>query len=406
MAVIRCGESPKDCGTFSAATTEYPLYLEIPIGVNASGNCYVSYTTYSTHELTKKIKVNIGGLFSFAIPYKVKVVKPETQSAAYEWSLAPFKIGVRSTLSMKYNSEGHLIATLKDITSTVLGTAGDVGYSFYAPLCMGGDFGFAMDVSTSAAVSTSDGGWKKCFGGWWSGARYCDGNSCYAGCTSYIFNKWTGVGAKYQHNGNNTVRKDGSVSWDLGKVRPGTSPLVFVHARSILGNCSNARFEQNGVQMSGTYSLPPLSICPPTVNHIEMERDICKEKVFASMSVHIPQMGVSGMTLHVQYVSAGSESEALASGAWLDKIVPDVKENSDVSITIDDALIPDTNYFFKLSLSNGDISSDELMVCGNRTPYIPNRACVVPLLSEAECAALVAGDCLAELTEDNMERCC
>ena len=85
-------------------------------------------------------------------------------------------------------------------------------------------------------------------------------------------------------------------------------------------------------------------------------------------------------------------------------------ENTDISIPLASygvSLVPNTNYYFKMSLTNGEVESDAVMACDNRTLFIPPANCVVPELSESECELLALGECLKEFEKySDMEVCC
>lgn len=411
--IIRCGEEPGGCGKFSDAVAEYDIQMAIPFGTGSiSGTCYVSTSfPVSVPQLQATWDKTVDlGLIKLNIPTLKFTPKTYMVEGGYNsaWSLSPFFLGMRSKLVLSYGKNGHLYATLKSPVSTVLDATGSYTNSFSAPFCTAGDFGYGI-VATLSPYRPADSfsGWHKCMGGWWSGARYCAGNSCYAGCTTYRTAVWNDVGTKYAHTGAHPTRVDGDQTWDLGEIDDPANYNVFIYGRAVRGQCANAVFDAaSGAMVAKNYPIPPMSICPPSLNSVEMTRDICRSTVNATLNIHIPELGTGSATLHAQYVAANSENEALSSGSWTDKIVPNVAENSNISVSFDEPFIPDTTYYFKISLESGANASDELLICNQKTLYMPRPTCVVPLLTATECETITAGECIEELTEERMEKCC
>ena len=152
-----------------------------------------------------------------------------------------------------------------------------------------------------------------------------------------------------------------------------------------------------------------MSICPPTLNSIEMTRDICESTVNAIMNIHIPELGTSGISLKILYEAVNSEA------AWDDGVagtvsIDNVPENTDITVNLANYgvhLVPNTVYYFKMYLTNGEVQSDSVMVCDNRTLCIPPVNCIVPEFSEEDCETLIIGDCIPEFESDaDMEDCC
>lgn len=411
MAIIHCGGKPGGCGRFSDAVSEHDIEMAIPIGTGSrSGNCYVG--TRDVRMTLRRLKVNWtmnGGIFPIpTITTTTNTYLIKGVGHNYPWALIPFFMGVKAKLVLSYNSKGHLIATLKNIRSTVLDGNGSMTHQGRFPYCTAGDFGFAL-VATLSPYRPADrySGWNKCFGGWWSGARSCNGSTCYAGCTYYRTAVWNDFGSKYSHSGSHPTRRDNDFSWDLGVVSNPDNYNVFLYGRAIRGNCNNARFDaRDGASIANNFPVPPMNICPPTIDEISMTRDICESKVFTNVTLTIPELGVNGVDLYLSWAAAETEAEALAQPQWQTKIIEDVAENTTIEVPIDSPLIPNTKYYFKAYLTNGSVSSDTVVSCGDKSLYMPASSCAVPLLTTGECEALMSGDCLPELTEADEEVCC
>lgn len=410
--IIPCGGTPGECGKFSDAVAEHDIEMAIPIGTGTrSGTCYVGTRDVAVTVPSLQIQWNNTGIPGIYIPvlkYDTKQYIIRGSGTNYAWYLVPFYMGVKAKLVLSYNNQGHLIATLKNIRSAVLDANGSMTRQGTYPYCTAGDFGFALVATLSPyRPSESYGGWNKCFGGWWSGAQSCNGSSCYAGCTYYRTAVWNDFGAKYSHSGAHPTRRDNDYSWDLGVVENPDNYNVFLYGRAVRGNCASARFDaRDGAVVANNYPVPPMNICPPTIDKVEMERDICESKVYADLTITMPELGVNGVDLYLGWVAADTEQEALSHQTWQTKIVEDVVENTTIKVSIDASLIPNTTYFFKAYLSNGALSSDTILSCYNKTLYMPASSCAVPLLTPEECEDLVSGECLAELTEKDEEVCC
>lgn len=394
MAVIHCGEAPGDCGSFADSGEVKDIFFTTSTGnpvllaaAGASGICYTVYDPAAGHY--------VGSLNGTV------------------WHLYPFHIEARGRVEFSYNAAGELIVTILDLASTLTGSAGDIGRAFQAPLYMCGDFSLALSVSTSNSVPSA--GWNTCFGGWWSacitGGSACTvdavGNPC--GGTMYWWNRWDAFGTPYEHHGNTPTRRNTSVSFNVGKVTAGQP--IFVWARAARGGCGAGYFSpaDGGAVQCLVYVAPPMSICPPTLNSIEMTRDICQSTVDAVLDVHIPELGTTGVSLNILYEACNSEAE-WSDGAAGTVSIPNVQENSNLRIDLANygvVLVPNTNYYFKMYLTNGEVQSDSVMVCDNRTLFIPPVNCVVPEFTAEECETLIVGDCIDEFNSDSdMERCC
>lgn len=407
---LHCGEEPGECGKFSDAVAEHNIEMAIPIGTGSrSGNCYVGTPDISITIPTLKLNWDTNGLFPIpTITTATTTYLVQGQGQNYPWVLVPFFMGVRAKLVLSYNNQGHLIATLKDISSAILDAQGNMSRQGTYPYCTAGDFGFAL-VATLSPYRPADSysGWNKCFGGWWSGAQSCAENSCYAGCTYYRTAVWNDFGSKYAHTGAHPTRRDNDYSWDLGVIDDPNNYNVFLFGRAVRGNCATARFDtRDGTSIANNFPVPPMNICPPSIDAVEMTRDICESTVNAELTISIPELGMNGIDLYVGWVAANSESEALSHRTWQTKIIEDVTEKTTITVPLDSNLIPNTTYYFRAYLTNGAVSSDTVLSCNNKSLYMPAASCVVPMLSAEECEELISGECLVELTEEDEEVCC
>lgn len=391
--IIHCGETPGECGSFADSGEVKDIFFTTstgnPVLLAAAGASGVCYTVYDP----------AAGRYVGSLNGTV-------------WHLYPFHIEARGQVEFTYNSAGELILTIRNFSSTLTGSAGDIGRAFQAPLYMCGDFSLALAASTSNSVPGA--GWNTCIGGWWSacitGGASCTvdayGNPC--GGTMYWWNRWDAYGTPFEHHGNTPTRHNDGISFNVGKVTTGQP--IFVWARAARGGCGGYfSGADGGAVQCLVYTAPPISICPPTLNSIEMTRDICESTVDAILNIHIPELGVPGVSLNILYEACTSESQ------WSDSFagtvsVPNVPENSDIKVDLAQYgvnLVPNTVYYFKMYLTNGQVESDSVMVCDNRTLFIPPTSCVVPEFTEEECEILITGDCLDEFESDaDMEECC
>lgn len=405
MGVVHCGETPSaDCGTYSAATssTEFKFTTSNgnPILVNKSGVHGVCYGYYNASNdpyglIAHQLASNRGGNWNYGA-----------------FTLHPLHFEAKGRADISYNSAGELIVTLNDVISTLTGTNGDLGREFQAKYYPGGDTAIAMNVKlitagNNSAPANNDAGWNKCVGGWWGAAQYCAAGDCYAGGTLYWWNSWNRFGTPYEHHGKTPTRRNNGLIWNLGKVQNSQTQLIAIYARAARGGCGSAIFSpaDGGIQQCVLISIPPMNLCPPEINRLEHVRDICKETINTVINVTTPKLGIDGVNLVVMYEAINREQD------WDDakaatQTIANVPERSTFDVHINEHLIPNTNYFFKLYLEKDGRKSEEIMVCDQRTPYMPSATCSIPLLTKEECEVLAGGDCLKELTAKTAEECC
>lgn len=405
MGVVHCGETPSaDCGSYSAASSSTNFKFTTsngnPILVNAKGVHGVCYGYYNASN-------DPYGLIAYQLA--------STRGSGWNsgsYTLYPLHFEAKGRADVSYNSNGELIVTLNDVVSTLTGTDGDSGREFRAKYYPGGDTAIAMNVKlitagNASAPAEGDGGWNKCIGGWWGAAQYCAAGDCYAGGTLYWWNSWNRFGTPYEHHGNTPTRRNNGLSWNLGHVQNNQTQLIAIYARAARGSCGSAHFssQDGGVQQCVLISIPPMNICPPEINGLEHERDICEETINTVVNITTPTLGTDGVNLVIMYEAINSEDDWSDSKAATQTVI-NVAEDSTFDVTINEHLIPNTNYFFKFYLEKDGRKSEEIMVCDQWTPYMPSATCLVPLLTEEECETLSSGDCLDELTAETAEECC
>lgn len=393
------------CGTTSASSEtqkfSFTTSNKNPILLSKtehSGTCYTASQSYNASN-------DPLGLMATAL------AAAGQWSTAKTWALHPFHIEAKGNVHFSYNSNGELIVTLKDVISTLTGTAGDAGNAFQAYLYTGGYFSWAVNAklvtaSNPSAPGKGDSGWKKCMGGWWSAAPTANCTShCPGGGTLYWWNAWNKFGTAYEKHGNTPTRKDNNISWNLG-VPKSDSQVIALFARAARGNCSNAAFSSadGDAQQCIFFTIPAVNICPPELNSVVFERDICEERITATLNVTTPDNQME-TDLVVQYEAIDDPND------WEDRkakmqVFTNVASKSTFDVTLDESLIPNTTYCFRIYLQADGKKSDPVTLCGQPTPYIPPVTCMIPLFKETECETLKIGDCIDEFTDADMEECC
>ena len=121
MAVIHCGQEPGDCGSFADSGEVKDIFFTTstgnPVLLGARGVTGICYTVYD--------------------PAAGRYVGSMNGTV---WHLYPFHIEARGRVEFSYNAAGELIVTIQWLTSTLTGSAGDIGRAFQAPLYTCGDF--------------------------------------------------------------------------------------------------------------------------------------------------------------------------------------------------------------------------------------------------------------------------
>lgn len=417
-----------DCDAAAASEAIYPVEFlnskntKIPMGQQASGVCYSEQTVVTGHvDETRRVLV-FGEYNTICPPHgdvKVPVYtnvhynydKTEVQQIPHAWRLSGFNIEARGKMRVWWRDDGHLMVTITDLYSTLTGSDGDTGRAFWAPL-YSGNIGWALNAVASVGVpggvpGDGDGNWKFCLGGWWSagmlqcGTQCPDANGNPGGGTPYMWNNWSGTDAKFVQNGRTPGRMDGPIEWDLGEIEPSENLGVFLYARGVRGACGSQRFDPNmGARQAIAFAVPLPALCPPEITGVEMQRDICEEKVWADVKLDIPALGGNAnATLYIEY----APNDTFYGSTTVAKTV-----NASSSVTIEvGPLIPNIRYCFRAKLSNGKVESEWSSTICETALFMPRADWVVPLLTLEECEAMTEGDCIPEFTEDTpgLEEC-
>lgn len=408
-----------DCDAAAASEAIYPVEFinskntKIPMGSQSSGVCYTEETVV-TGQTSETRSVLVFGEYdtipgtSIKIPKYVNVTytkdQTETQQIPHAWRLSGFNVEAKGTMRVWWRDDGHLMVTIPEIYSTLTGSDGDKGVVFSAPL-YSGNIGWALNAIVSKGVpggvpTDNHPGWKFCMGGWWSALMSTCGVQCPdaygnpGGGTKYNWNKWTGEDAKFVQNGNTPGRKDYNLEWDLGEVEPDEGLGIYLYARGTRGACGSQYFDPNmGARQAIAFSVPLPALCPPELTGVEMERDICEEKVWADVRLHIPALGGNNSaTLYLEYAPNSSFSGSTV----LTKTV-----NADTNTTVRvEGLTPNVRYCFRAKLSTSKVESEWSETLCETALFMPRADWVVPLLDESECEAITEGDCIPEFTED------
>lgn len=408
-----------DCEAAAASEATYPVEFinakntKIPIGQQSGGVCYTQVTTPGTSTTQMRplfpgaSDIPIIGGFLSSIKVPVIVNTPgTTTNVAHPWRLSGFNVEAKGKMRVWWRDDGHLMVTVTDLYSTLTGENGDTGGVFSAPL-YSGPVGWAMTAGVSIGYpqgvpADNDPNWRFCLGGWWSALMSGCGTACPdaygnpGGGTMYRWNKWTGTDAKFVQNGNTPGRMDGPIEWDLGAVEPNEDLNIFLYARGVRGYCNSQRFDPNmGARQALAFAVPLPALCPPEITDIEMWRDICEEIVGANVKLSIPALGGGNTaTLTLEYSNDDF--------AHIERISQTVAAESTATIEIP-KLFPNTRYCFRAKLGTSKVESEWSETLCEQTLFLPRADWIVPPLTEEECEAMTAGDCIPELTEDTPE---
>lgn len=408
-----------DCDAAAASEAIYPVEFinakntKIPMGKDTSGVCYSQQTVVTGH-VTEDRNVLVFGQTQTLPGTNIKVPvytnvhydydKTEVQQVPHSWSLSGFNIEAKGKMRIWWREDGHLMVTVSDLYSTLTGSDGDVGRVFWANL-YSGPIGWALNAVASVGVpngvpADNNPNWRYCLGGWWSAymltcADQCpDASGQPGGGTPYMWNKWTGTDAKFVQNGNTPGRTDGPIEWDLGEVEPNENLGVFLYARGVRGYCGSQRFDPNmGARQAIAFAVPLPKLCPPEITGVEMQRDICEEKVWADVKLDIPALGGNkDATLYIEYAPNDNFTDS-------NTVAQTVNASTSVTVPIGN-IAPNTRYCFRAKLGNGRVESEWSETLCETSLFMPRSDWVVPMLTAEECEAMQAGDCIDEFTED------
>lgn len=415
-----------DCDAAAASEAIYPVEFinskgtNIPMGSDASGVCYSEQTVVTGH-VSETRKVLVFGQTQTLPGTNIKVPvyttvnynydKTAVQQIPHTWTLSGFNVEARGTMRVWWREDGHLMVTVSNLYSTLTGSDGDTGRAFWAPL-YSGPIGWALNPVVSVGVpngvpADNNPNWRFCLGGWWSayqldcGTLCPDANGNPGGGTPYLWNNWNGTDAKFVQNGRTPGRTDGPIEWDLGEVEPNENLGVFLYARGVRGYCGSQRFDPNmGARQAIAFAVPLPKLCPPELTGVEMQRDICEEKVWADVKLDIPALGGNTeANLTIEY----SPNENFANST---SVTQTVSASTSVVVPVG-PLVPNVRYCFRAKLSTNRVSSEWSETLCEVALFMPRSDWVVPLLSPEECEAMTEGDCIPEFTEDTpgLEEC-
>lgn len=342
----------------------------------------------------------------------------KTGEGRWSYQFSNFIINVEAKMDMTYrqvNGENHLIVRLYDIWSYLVGPSQNIDSGFYAGLYMGGNTSYALAATIRPfAPVDGDGSWRKCLGGWWSGAAIdpCSLGTCPpgeshappAGGTSYYWGRNRRFDSKFVHNGNNPARMDGPLEWDLGPVTDYDNTNVYIFGRMMTGGdnaCNGARFRGGTSYYGNAYKVPRINVCPPTLREITQGRDICHNCAITDFTFEPNDLlGIDEGTLVIEYVYNAS---SLSSVNWANAQVSYFIISKDQPIN---AHIPclesSSNYCWraKIVVSQGTFKGESEYTYGCfETLYIPAATWVVPDISEEECQLLSRGGYVEQYEE-------
>lgn len=413
-----------DCDAAAASEVTYPIEFinakgtRLPIGSESSGVCYTQTVVPGGTSTVLKPLINTGwkpldSLLSWIKVPSVVQNPDKVVTNNLPWALHTLNIEAKGEVKIWWAENGHLMVTIPSIHSTLTGTDGDTGYVLpYMMKLYTGPIGYALNAVVSPGIppgvpGDNDPGWKKCLGGWWSIGPVGCGTACPdqygnpAGGTPYWWNKWDGEDAKFVQNGNVPSRYDRNITWDLGEIEPQEGLGVYLYARVVRGYCGSQRFEpRDGARQALAFNVPLPALCPPELTGVEMERDICEEKVWAEVKITIPALGgQNSANLYLEYAPNDSFY-----GSQI--ISQTVVANTNVTVEVPN-LIPNVRYCFRAKLGNNRVESEWSEVHCETALFMPRADWVVPLLTPEECEVMTEGDCIPEFTEDTpgLEEC-
>lgn len=413
-----------DCDAAAASEVTYPIEFinakgtRLPIGSESSGVCYTQTTVPGGTSTVLKPAINTGiglidKLFSW-IKVPTVVQNPDkVVTNNMPWSLHSLNIEAKGDIKIWWRDDGHLMATIPAIHSTLTGTDGDTGYvlPYMMPLYTG-PIGYALNAVVSPGIPPgvppdNDPNWRFCLGGWWSAGVVGCGTACPdayrnpAGGTPYWWNKWDGEDAKFVTNGNVPSRWDRDITWDLGEIEPQEGLGLYLYARVVRGYCGSQRFEpRDGARQALGFNVPLPALCPPEITDVAMERDICEEKVWADITLDIPGLGGNAsVDLYLEYAPNDSFYGAQV-------VTKPVSAKTTVTVRVPN-LIPNVRYCFRAKLGTRRVESEWTDTFCETALFMPRADWVVPLLTLEECEAMTEGDCIPEFTENTpgLEEC-
>ena len=336
----------------------------------------------------------------------------------WSYQFSPFNINVEAKMDMFYRNVGgrnHLIVRLYDIWSYLVGPDQNIDYNFYAGLYMGGNTSYALAATTWGAPPEDMSMWRTCLGGWWSGAAIdpCSMGACPegeshqepGGGTSYLWGRNQRWGTKFEHHGNTPARMDGPIEFDLGEPTNYGNTAVFIWGRMMTGgdnNCNGAYWRGNASYMGNAYKAPIIRVCPPELDHITQDRDICHNCAITDFYFKPNDLlEVDTGTLILEYFyNAPADMNAIN---WANAEVAQwtISKHTDIHVNLP-CLDSGSHYCWraKIRVESGNFvgESDYTYGCFD-TLFIPEKTWVVPDISTEECELISRGGFVPQYEE-------
>ena len=420
-----------DCGgTLQTSETQQVRFVTnngrgngLDSGGGSTMTCYTPGTaTYN--EITRSVynfgSNQPGGTFNPAnyVNVTYKIATGSTGGGNWSYQFSNFIINVEADLDMFFRQvggENHLIARLSNIYSYLVGPTQNIYYNFWAGLFVGANISYGLAVTTASRPPVEDSGeWRKCLGGWWSGAPIdpCSMGTCPpgeshiepGGGTRYLWGRNQNFGSKFEHSGGSPARMDGPLEWDLGPITDFDNTLVYVYGRMLQGgdnNCNGAWFRGSTSYQGIAYKIPRIKVCPPELRTITQNRDICHNCAITDF-VFEPNdlLGIADGTIIIEYVYNPPVGVDI-NWAKAESIVASIEKDTDIQASIP-CLVSGSHYCWraKIVVRQGSFVGESEYTYGCfDTLYIPEATWVVPDISETECQLLSRGGYVEQYEE-------
>lgn len=344
---------------------------------------------------------------------KMTFVCVADQSTKY--TLYDYKYNITGDVTLEYNGDGHLIATL---TNGFISPAGSGTWPTQKPHAAPwyGDTTSPLPCWRAIAISFSlspeipgDASWKKCLGGW-----YTAGTNCNTTCTkdqygnppggTYMWWSDTQAGTpwektQYQRGG----RTIPTLTWDLGAVQPadGQDMIVYVFARAQractwnLPDCNNIPWVASSVPRVALVA-PVCPLDPPTHLHTDQVSNVCNNCVDVTLTFQAPDATEKdGVILTVDY-KYGDDDWGVAQYQSY-QVSGDMTRDIEIHL---DCLLPESKVCWRAQFmtTKGATAKSEYSYGCFETNFIPPAWMEVPPLSVAECTAMSQGKPIEEFT--------
>ena len=416
-----------DCGgalqTVETVDVKFVTHLGRGNGLNSGGGstmtCYTPGTT--TYEQVTRSVYNFGwqktGDWSKRFVDVTYNIAKTTGAGNWSYTFSPFNINVEAKMDAFYrqvNGENHLIVRLYNIHSYLVGPTQSIYQNFNAKLYMAGNMSYALVATTMARPPADDGDWRRCLGGWWSGAAIdpCSINACPPGYsnqepgggTLYLWGKNSLFDNKFVHNGSRPSRMDGPIEWDLGTVTNFDDTLIYVYGRMMVGGdnyCNGVRWRGGSSYQALAYKVPRINVCPPVLIEIEQDREICENCAVTKFKFEPNDLlGINEGTLQIEYVYGATNANNVN---WANAEIAQytIRKNQEMNVEIP-CLRSGSKYCWraKVIVQQGGFKGESEYTYGCfETLYIPHVTWVVPDISEEECQLLVRGGYVRQFEE-------